>query len=249
MSAAARPRTRKTSGGSRGGRSGGDGSGATVGRNGWWARLPRSLRRSLIALGVLLVLYLVRVPLLVGMAKLLVIDDEPGRADMIVMLGGNLDFRPPKVAELYREGVAKRVILARVQDLPAEQMLVYPNETDAAVKMLGMLGVPDSAITVLRTPGGVTSTVDEAKALRAYLEPRGPATVVLVTSLPHTRRAEGTPCDSADLRRQGHALRREQLVALRDGADPVLRRVREVRAQPHLPLRKWRLSSPPSSAG
>jgi uncharacterized SAM-binding protein YcdF (DUF218 family) len=189
MSAAARPRTRKTTGGSRGGRSGGDGSGARGGRKGWWARLPRSLRRSLIALGVLLVLYLVRVPLLVGMAKLLVIDDEPGRADMIVMLGGNLDFRPPKVAELYREGVAKRVILARVQDLPAEQMLVYPNETDAAVKMLGMLGVPDSAITVLRTPGGVTSTVDEAKALRAYLEPRGPATVVLVTSLPHTRRA------------------------------------------------------------
>lgn len=151
--------------------------------------MPRWLRRSFVAVGVLLVLYLVHVPLLIGVAKFLVIDDEPGRADMIVMLGGNLDFRPLKVAELYREGVAKRVVLARVQDLPAEQMLVYPNETDAAVKMLGMLGVPDSAITVLRTPGGVTSTVDEAKALRAYLEPRGPSTVVLVTSLPHTRRA------------------------------------------------------------
>ena len=152
-------------------------------------RLPRWLRRTLWALGILAALVLLHVPILIGVAKVLIVDDTPGKADEIVILGGNLDFRPQKAAELYRAGVAPRIVLARVQDLPAEQMEVYPNETDASVKMLALLGVPDSAIVVLSKPGGVTSTIDEARLLRSYLEPRGESTVLLVTSLPHTRRA------------------------------------------------------------
>jgi uncharacterized SAM-binding protein YcdF (DUF218 family) len=151
-------------------------------------RVPRWLRCPLWILAGLLVLFALHVPILIGMAKFLSVEDPPGRADYIVLLGGGIQNRPQKVAELYRAGVAPRVVLARVQDLRAERMKIYPNETDASVKLLGLLGVPASAITVLSVPGGTTSTMEEAAAFRTYIEQRGPATVVLVTSRPHTRR-------------------------------------------------------------
>ncbi len=130
-----------------------------------------------------------RAPLLTGAARWLTVDDRPARGDFVYVLGGELHTRPFHAARLYRAGVAPRVVLARVRDLPATELGLFPNETDVSVRVLRRLGVPDSAIVVLRLPGGASSTAEEARALRDHLRRTGARRVVVVTNAYHTRRA------------------------------------------------------------
>lgn len=157
---------------------------------------PRKRRSSVgwIAAAVLLALligaYLFRTPLLTGLAEILIVDSQPlTPADLIFVLNGDYNTRPFRTAELYQQGYAALVLIARSEETPASELGLVPNETDLSIQVMERQGIPADRIVVLSVQGGVTSTYDEAVALRQYLEIGRQGHVILVTSAFHTRRA------------------------------------------------------------
>ena len=158
------------------------------------AAARRRGRRRLVGAALALLLlalaaYALRAPLLTGVARLLTVRDPVARADLVLVLGGEVNTRPFAAAEMYRRGVAPRVVLVRERAGPAVRQGLYPSRTDVAVRILRRGGVPDSAIVTLEPPGGAASTADEARALRAYLRSTGLRRVAVVTNPYHSRRA------------------------------------------------------------
>ncbi len=155
--------------------------------------IPRPARRLAAAVLLLLTLclltYALRVPLLTGVGRGLIVEDELHPADILFLLNGDYNTRPFYAAELYARGLAPRLVIARAEPSPAERLGLIPNETDISVAILERQGVPPEAIAILPVPGGVTSTYDEAVVLRAYVEANAIRRVILVTSAFHTRRA------------------------------------------------------------
>jgi uncharacterized SAM-binding protein YcdF (DUF218 family) len=161
-------------------------------------RLPHEPRRRrwpwtlvvLLALALLLTAaYVFRTPILTGAARLLIVNDPPAQADIIFLLNGDFNTRPFRAAELYKQGAAPLVVIARCEDYPAVRAGVIPNDTDVSLAILKKQGVPAAKIVVLPFPGGVTSTFDEARALAQYASEEGLQRVVIVTSEFHSRRS------------------------------------------------------------
>lgn len=119
-------------------------------------------------------------------------DDRPVHADAMVLLMGGIADRVLQVADLYGEGVAPRVIII------TESMGAYRALEERGVRLISgtvqvrdaltRLGVPGDSIVIL--PGDARSTMEEAKAIRKYLESdQRIDTLVLVSSSYHMRRA------------------------------------------------------------
>lgn len=149
------------------------------------ADLRRPLAGALVALALLGCAWVGRVPLLVGAARLLSVEDPPAPADYLVILGGGAETRPFTAAQLYRAGVAPSVILFEHDDAPAAPDRAEPKPIEQRV--LELEGVPARAITII--PGEVTSTADEARLLGGHLASRSARRIVLITSPEHGRRA------------------------------------------------------------
>jgi len=124
------------------------------------------------------------------MADLLVVNDPLQPADMIFVLNGDYNTRPFRASELYQQGLAPIIVIAQSEMLPAEKLGLAPNDTDVSINVMKKLGVPPEKIVVLPTEGGVTSTFDEANALRQYIEFHNIHSLILLTSAFHTRRAK-----------------------------------------------------------
>jgi uncharacterized SAM-binding protein YcdF (DUF218 family) len=152
----------------------------------------RTRRRFLFALVafvlVLAAVWAGRWRLLALAGTLLVQADSPGRAGLIFLLNGDLDTRPAAAADLWKKGYAPQIAIARSESSRAVEMGLVPNVTDLGIAMLEKLGVPRAAIVEIPFPGGATSTLDEARALRKYLESSPAAPVLVVTNAIHTRR-------------------------------------------------------------
>jgi uncharacterized SAM-binding protein YcdF (DUF218 family) len=152
-------------------------------RSAWWIVVA-------VLAALLAAVYLCRAPLLTGLAQALIVDSQPLEpADLIFVLNGDYNTRPFRAAELYRQGLAPLILIARSEETPTTELGLVPNETDIAVRVMEQEGVPPERILVLPVAGGVTSTFDEAVALRHYLEVGGQGRVLLVTSAFHSRRA------------------------------------------------------------
>jgi uncharacterized SAM-binding protein YcdF (DUF218 family) len=106
--------------------------------------------------------------------SLLVIRQEPCKADVIVVLGGETKIRAAKVIELYRQGYAPRILVTG------------RNEETLIVQYLTANGVPEYAI--LREPFA-TSTYENAVFTIPMLQRLNAKKVLLVTSWYHSRRA------------------------------------------------------------
>jgi uncharacterized SAM-binding protein YcdF (DUF218 family) len=146
---------------------------------------------AVVCLAALLAIYLLRVPILVGIARGVEVEHELAPSGAILLLNGDGKYmaRAERAAELYHRGLAPRILIARSENPPAAWAGFYPNDTDVNVEVLRREGVPDSSVRVLTVPGGVTSTTDEGLILAAYLR-RNPADrVTVVTTEFHTRRA------------------------------------------------------------
>jgi len=156
-------------------------------------RKKRLLWGLLVTGAVLLLLvglaYAFRAQVLTGAAGFLVVDDPLQPADLIFVLNGDYNTRPFRAGELYQQGLAPVIVIAQAESTPAEKLGLVRNDTDISVEVLEKLGVPPGKIVVLPVPGGVTSTFDEAIALRQYLEANDLHSLILVTSAFHTRRA------------------------------------------------------------
>jgi uncharacterized SAM-binding protein YcdF (DUF218 family) len=137
---------------------------------------------------LLIVVYLLRAPILTGLAKALVVSDPLQHADIIYVMGGDASSRPLYAAELYKRGLAPRVVIPRTEVTPAEKLGAMPNESDAAVHVMVTRGVPPEAITELSPPGGSTSTVDDARLLAEYAQQQHIQRAIVVTSAFHSRR-------------------------------------------------------------
>ena len=142
----------------------------------------------LIVFGVLL--YSIRGPILRRVGGFLVDTDSTlNRADVIFVLNGYFNTRPIYAAELYDQRNAPRVVIAKAESSPAEQLDLVENPTDIAVKIMLSEGVPADDLYVISENHPVTSTFDEAAALRRYMTERNYDSLILVTSEMHTNRA------------------------------------------------------------
>lgn len=139
---------------------------------------------------VCLLIFALRVPILTGLANYLVATDTPlQKADLIFVLNGDYNTRPFYASELYKQGLAPLVVIAQAESSPAEKLGLEENPTQIAVKVMLLKGVPADRILVLEENGPVTSTFDEAAALRSYITSHNIRSVILLTSQFHTRRA------------------------------------------------------------
>ena len=151
-------------------------------------KLKRLLIRSAVILAPILIL------ILFGLSRLgafLVLEDPLAKADAIFVLGGTRYERPLEAVELYKAGWAPRVTLNRQIADNGEIDLMqrgipYRREVDEQIEVMGRLGVPASAITVLNE---ANSTADEADTLRTIATRDRWTRVIVVTSKQHTRRA------------------------------------------------------------
>jgi uncharacterized SAM-binding protein YcdF (DUF218 family) len=136
----------------------------------------------ILAFGLILGLaYAFRAPILQGIGGFLTVEDDVAPADLIVVLPSDVTTRPFRAAQLYRRGLAPRIVVPRVADGPAVRMGLMPNPTDVIVGILKREGVPASAITVL-ADAPVASTADDARAVRSYLLEHPAQRLLLVTS-------------------------------------------------------------------
>lgn len=104
----------------------------------------------------------------------LMLKSSEGRADCLILLGGEQEARPVKVAELYRDGLAPRIFITGDGDFAANK------------KRLLASGVPESAITIEES---AKTTLQNARLLRPMLEKEGVKSALIVTSPFHMRRA------------------------------------------------------------
>lgn len=106
--------------------------------------------------------------------------DRPQSADYIDVLNGKLSFRGAHGAKRYQKGYAPRGLTVRTA---REESSFAPGVSwSPAVVLARRLvreGVAELAIEII--PGEVESTIDEARALRRYLE-TSPADRVLVAT-------------------------------------------------------------------
>src|SRR2546426_12403079 len=108
--------------------------------------------------------WLGRESLLRKAADLWVVSDPLTRADAIVVLGGNSQTRPREAAELYRQGLANKVLVSRTGRLGQSAPGVGPSDCELNRAALLKLGVPDSAIEAFGKASA--NTREEAVALR-----------------------------------------------------------------------------------
>ena len=154
-------------------------------------RLLQSILQAIIVLVLLIALgYALRAQILTGVAEFLVVNDPLQPADIIFVLNGDYNTRPFQASELYQQGLAPIIIMAKAEMRPAEKLGLAPNDTDVSIGVMEKLGIPPEKIVVLPVDGGTTSTFDEANALRQYVEANNVHSLILLTSAFHTRRAK-----------------------------------------------------------
>src|SRR5437867_3162292 len=145
------------------------------------------------ALGIAVVLAALAAVALLGAGRVLVVADPlPPRADAIVILAGSVPDRTLEAADLYRAGLAPRVVVTR-ERLPRGQAALrargvrLPEGDELTVKALRELGVPPGAIVVLGRRA--VSTESEARTIARWACAHRLRRLIVVTSRAHSRRA------------------------------------------------------------
>ena len=142
------------------------------------------MRRLVVVLGVLLVLALGHRPVLGAAGEVLVAREPLGPADAIVVLAGNSPYRAQHAEALYRDGLARHVI---VSNEPLSSHGVRTTWIELRAAGLVRLAIPDEAIVPIEAIAD--STYDEALSTRDIMLARGWRTAIVVTDPFHMRRA------------------------------------------------------------
>ena len=142
----------------------------------------------LIVIAVLLVVWALIAPWL---ATRLIVERPLEKVDAIMVLSGSYVYkeRTRKAAELYNRGVAPRIFITNDGERGGWMNDEHTNLTflELERRELTAAGVPADAITVL--PDLVAGTDEEAKELARNLDAYSIRSVVVVTSVYHSRRA------------------------------------------------------------
>lgn len=122
-----------------------------------------------------------------ALARFLDISERPEAVDYLLVLGGGNGNRPFAAAALYGKGLARQVLLPTATAYPDAADGLTPSEHEIDRRVLRASGVPEDAIVPLA--GTHDSTHEEAAALARFLADRPSASVAIVTTTYHTRRA------------------------------------------------------------
>lgn len=154
---------------------------------------PRSKwkRRILITLGVVLLLYLFRVPILQGMGAYLNDSDPVERTEAVFVLGGSPMDRSLKAVELYRNDLVENEIICTGGNIAGalSAFNIHVPEAGLSRKVLEDEGVPSEIIIELTSS---TSTFEEADEALQYIKTKGWKKVGIISSEYHIRRVRGT---------------------------------------------------------
>jgi hypothetical protein len=135
-----------------------------------------------------------RGPMLRGAADLWIVSDPITPADVAVVLGGGVDVRPFAAAELYHQGLVKKILVSQVADGRSVAIGAEPGHTEVNRQVLLKLGVPADAIETFGSSN--QNTKAEALALLEWTQRHGPRAVII-------------PIGSFEARRVRWAFRRE----------------------------------------
>ena len=130
--------------------------------------------------------------LVFGGRALVIADPLPRQADAVVMLAGSIPDRVLETAELYRSGVAPRVVVTRERLRAGDAALRargvrLPEPDELTMTALERLGVPAQAIVRLRRR--THSTESEAATIARWACRTRITRLIIVTSRAHTRRS------------------------------------------------------------
>jgi uncharacterized SAM-binding protein YcdF (DUF218 family) len=131
-------------------------------------------------------IWVARWPLLRGAADLWIVSDPVTRADVVVVLGGDLELRPFAAAELYRKGLVGKVLVSQVEERRSSKLLEMPGHSELNRRLLTKLGVPEGDIVMFGLAN--TSTQDEAVALGEWADRHGVSRILIPTDLFSARR-------------------------------------------------------------
>jgi uncharacterized SAM-binding protein YcdF (DUF218 family) len=126
---------------------------------------------------------------LLGVGRWLVVEDQLGKAQAIVVLSGRMPIRAIEAAKLYRGGYAPEVWLTHnpeTEKVLAQMGIHFVGEEFYNYRVLVHEGVPPEAIRVLPEP--IVNTADEMVAVAIELSKQHGSTVIFVTTKAHTRR-------------------------------------------------------------
>lgn len=131
-------------------------------------------------------IWVARWPLLRGAADLWIVSDPVTHADVVVVLGGDLELRPFAAAELYRKGLVGKVLVSQVEERRSSKLLEMPGHSELNRRLLTKLGVPEGDIVMFGLAN--TSTQDEAVALGEWADRHGVSRILIPTDLFSARR-------------------------------------------------------------
>lgn len=148
--------------------------------------LRQMLKRCILVLTVTISVSLL---LSATLESFLVVSAPLPKADAIVVMAGGNDVRLPPVAELYRKGVAPRVLLTN-DGIFASWSQKYQRNlylVEWAGEYLLEMGVPENAITLLHYTA--SGTIHDARNTLAYVRTHPEIrNLLVVTSDYHSRR-------------------------------------------------------------
>ncbi len=133
-----------------------------------------------------------RVPLLIQMGKYLIVEAEPRKADLIVCVAGGDVERALAVVDVYRQGLGPYIFRAKEEkpdgfDYLKKQIKNYPTGFDLFELIMEGFKIPEKVI--LSPDERVGSTIDEVRLVRKLVLDKGFKSVIVITSLTHSRRA------------------------------------------------------------
>jgi len=145
---------------------------------------------------IIFILYFVitayRIPLFIQLGEYLIVEHKPQKADLIVCLGGPGVGNSLAAIDVYQKGLAPYIFKAKALrpdglDYVKSKIANYPTKFDLFTMIAEGFGIPAKAIL---SPGKmVGSTIEEASLVRAFVLDKGYKSVIVVTSLMHSRRA------------------------------------------------------------
>jgi len=150
-------------------------------------RRKRWLTALLIAVAVLALVYIGRRHLLPPVARWLNVAGAPRQADYVMVLPGDENVRPFVAAALVRTGHAEAVLVPTTETGPEVEDGIRPPTHEIIRRVLLHRGVPEEKIVILRAKS--RHTTGDAQGLADFLEASPGASVSVVTSAYHTRRA------------------------------------------------------------
>lgn len=157
-------------------------------------RIAENLRRTKIVMGrsgcgfalaicLLFGIYLFRESEFRAAADFWVISDQMTRADAIVILGGNYQFRPLIAAELYHKDLAPKILISQTGAVPELPTL---SDTELGRTVLLSRGIPPNVLETFGTAN--KNTRDEAVALRDWVRSHAVSRLIIPTEKFSARR-------------------------------------------------------------